>query len=105
MTTIRRNQVSEAFDGVATMALFASPAGTLTWALEGDGKSARVIEVGKSTVPPTSTVSAAKEILDTVSPGLSQDFETQFIKAVRAHAQVSINEELWRQISSATASP
>jgi peptidyl-prolyl cis-trans isomerase D len=105
-TAIKRNQVSETFDGVATMALFASPAGSLTWALEGDGKSARIIEVGKATVPSFSAVSvASKEVLDFVRPGLSQDFETQFIKAVRGHAQVSINEELWRQISSATTSP
>ncbi len=105
-TVMKRNQVSEAFDGVATMALFSSPPGALTWALEGDGKSARVIEVGKSTVPAFSAVSvASKEVLDFVRPGLSQDFETQFIKAVRGHAQVSINEELWRQISSATTSP
>jgi peptidyl-prolyl cis-trans isomerase D len=105
-TAMKRNQVSEAFDGVAAMALFASPPGSLTWALEGDGKSARIIEVGKSTVPAFSAVSvASKEVIDFVRPGLSQDLETQFIKAVRGHAQVSINEELWRQISSANTPP
>lgn len=103
---IKRNQVSEAFDGVATMALFAAPAGSLTWALEGDGKSARIIEAGKPVIPAFTAVStAAQEMADTVRPGLSEDLGSIYVKAVRGDTQVSINEDLWRQISSATPSP
>ena len=105
-TGLKRNQVSETFDGVATLALFASPPGALTWALEGDGKSARIIEVGKSNVPVFSAVSvAARDVSEAVKPGLSRDLESIYLKGVRGDTQVSINEELWRQISSTTTSP
>jgi peptidyl-prolyl cis-trans isomerase D len=105
-TALKRNQVSEDFDGIATMALFASPASALTWALEGDGKSARIIEVGKSTVPPFSAVSVAtNDLINNVKPGLSQDLEGIYLKSVRKGTQVTINEELWRQISSVSTSP
>lgn len=106
VTAIKRNQVSESFDGVATMALFAAPPGSLTWALEGDGKSARIIEAGKPAVPAFTAVSTtAQEMADTVRPGLSEDLASIYLKAVREQTQVSINEDLWRQISSATPSP
>ena len=103
-TGIKRNQVSEAFDGVATLALFGAPEGTLTWALEGDGRTARIIEVGKSTIPAFSAVSVAgKETSDMAKSGLGQDMETIYLKAVKATTPVTVNETLWRQISTADA--
>jgi peptidyl-prolyl cis-trans isomerase D len=105
-TAIKRNQVSENFDGVATLALFSVPVGAMTWALEGDGKTARIIEVSNATVPTFSAVSvAAQEVNNLVKPGLAQDLEGIFLRAVRANTKVSINEELWRQISSTSPSP
>jgi peptidyl-prolyl cis-trans isomerase D len=98
---IKRNQVSETFDGVATLALFAAPQGTLTWSLEGDGRTVRIIEVGKPSIPAFSVVSAsAKEAIETAKTGLAQDLQSLQLAAVRSQARVSINEELWRQISS-----
>jgi peptidyl-prolyl cis-trans isomerase D len=102
---LKRNQVSETFDGVATTALFAAKPGTLTWALEGDGKSARIIEVSKSDTPAYSAVSViGKEVADVSKSGLSEDLQAMMVQAVRTSADVTINDDLWRKIST-TATP
>jgi peptidyl-prolyl cis-trans isomerase D len=103
---LKRNQVSEAFDGVATLALFAAKPGTLTWALEGDGKTARIIEATKSETPAYSAVSVlGKEVADTAKAGLSEDLEEILVKAIRGSADVTLNEDLWRKISSSSGNP
>jgi peptidyl-prolyl cis-trans isomerase D len=103
---IKRNQVSEAFDGVATLALFAAKPGTLTWALEGDGRTARIIEATKSETPAYSAVSVlGQEVTETARTGLGEDLEDTFVKAIRATADVTINEDLWRKISSSSGTP
>jgi peptidyl-prolyl cis-trans isomerase D len=103
---LKRNQVSEAFDGVATLALFAAKPGTLTWALEGDGKTARIIEATKSETPAYSAVSVlGQEVADTAKAGLSEDLEDILVKAIRGSADVKLNEDLWRKISSSSGNP
>ncbi len=101
---LKRNQVSEAFDGVATLALFAAKPGTLTWSLEGDGKTARVIEATKSETPVYSAISVlGKEVADNAKSGLGEDLEDIMVKAIRAGADVTLNEDLWRKISTNAA--
>jgi peptidyl-prolyl cis-trans isomerase D len=101
---LKRNQVSEAFDGEATLALFATKPGTLTWSLEGDGKTARIIEATKSETPAYTAVSVlGKEVADTVKAGLGEDLDDAMVKAVRAATTVTINEDLWRKISTSAA--
>jgi hypothetical protein len=79
--------------------------GTLTWALEGDGKSARIIEVSKSDTPAYSAVSViGKEVADVSKSGLSEDLQAMMVQAVRTSADVTINDDLWRKIST-TATP
>ncbi len=96
---LKRNATSEEFDGIATLALFSVPEKALTWALEGDGKSARVIEVSKVTVPASGASAGAKEVADQARQGLGSDLLDGYLKSVRAGANVTMNEELWRQIS------
>ncbi|NMD09477.1 MAG: hypothetical protein GYA66_16015 [Phyllobacteriaceae bacterium] len=104
VTAIKRNDVSEEFDGPAAMALFAAPANALTWSLEGDGKTARIIEVSKVTTPVFSLVAAdTKALADEVRLSLGDDSLDTFLKALRAGADVQINEPLWAGISGGTA--
>jgi peptidyl-prolyl cis-trans isomerase D len=103
-TGIKRNNVTEEFDGVATLALFSVPEKSLTWSLEGDGKTARIIEVSKVTVPSGMATAGAKEVSDTAKSGLTSDLLDSYIKSARAGTTVSMNEELWRQISGNTPS-
>ena len=100
---IKRNQTSEAFDGISALALFSAPANTLTWALEGDGKSARIIEVSKVMAP--TVVTNNKEIVDLTRNGLAGDVMDAYVKAVRQATKVTVNDELWRKISGPSSSP
>jgi peptidyl-prolyl cis-trans isomerase D len=97
-TGLRRNNTSEEFDGQATLALFAAPEKSLTWSLEGDGRSARIIEVSKVTVP-TSMAANSSEVTDVAKQGLSGDLLDSYLNAARNGAKVVLNEELWRKIS------
>jgi peptidyl-prolyl cis-trans isomerase D len=100
---IKRNQTSEAFDGISALALFSAPANTLTWALEGDGKSARIIEVSK--VTPPASVAESKELKDTARNGLGGDLLQGYLAAVREGTKVTVNDELWRKISGPSNTP
>lgn len=99
VTGIKRNGTSEDFDSAAALALFSVAEKSLTWALEGDGKSARIIEVSKVTVPAGSATASAQQVKDIAKKGLSSDLLDSYLKAARAGTTVTLNEELWRQIS------
>ncbi len=105
VTSIKRNNSSEEFDGVATQALFSVGEKALTWALEGDGKSARIIEVTKVTLPGGTVTASAKEIQDTAKRGLGSDLLESYLKSARAGTTVTMNEDLWRKINGSTANP
>jgi peptidyl-prolyl cis-trans isomerase D len=97
---VMRNQTSEAFDGLATTALYSVPEKAKTWALESDGKSARIIEVSKIGVPKYDPASAQiKQMGDEAKLGMSRDIGTSLVTAVKTATEISINETLWQQIS------
>ena len=100
---VSRNQTTETFDGVATQALFSAPEKTLTWALEADGQSARIIEVSKVNIPAFDVTSAdAKKLSEQMRKGLSADMNDAFVKALRAGAKIVINDKLWTEIRGST---
>jgi peptidyl-prolyl cis-trans isomerase D len=100
---LKRNETSEKFDGVATIALFSVAEKSLTWALEGDGKTARIIEVAKVTAPTMGASASAKEIADVARQGLSSDLTDSYLKTARNGTTVVLNEDLWRKIDGATS--
>jgi peptidyl-prolyl cis-trans isomerase D len=103
-TAVKRNDVSEEFDGLAALALFAAPANSLTWSLEGDGKTAKIIEVSKVVTPPFSAMSAeTKALSDSTRQGLDGDVLATFVQAGRMSSEVSINDDLWQSIRGNTA--
>jgi peptidyl-prolyl cis-trans isomerase D len=100
---VARNQTTESFDSVATQALFSAPEKTLTWALEADGQSARIIEVSKVNIPAFEAASAdAKAIGEQMRKGLSADMNDAFVKALRTGAKVVLNDKLWADIRGGT---
>jgi peptidyl-prolyl cis-trans isomerase D len=99
---VKRSDVSEEFDGVAALALFSVPEKGMTWALEGDGKTARIIEASKVTVPSMAASKTAKDVADLGRQGLGGDLLDGFVKSARDGTTVEQNEELWRQISGTT---
>jgi peptidyl-prolyl cis-trans isomerase D len=94
---IKRNEASAEFDGPAVSALFAAPDKGFAWTLEGDGKSARVMQVTKDTLPSMmATSDAIKKMQSDSASSFEQDMGQSYIKALRANANVTINDELWK---------
>ena len=99
ISAVKRNDVSEEFDGLAAMALFAAPANSLTWSLEGDGKTARIIEVSKVNTPVFQAAgNDTKAVMDEMKLSLGDDSLDSFLKVLRSSADVSINDALWQNI-------
>ena len=97
-TGIKRNEASADFDGPAVTALFAAPDQGFAWTLEGDGKSARVMQVTKDTIPSMmATSDTIKKLQADSAANFAQDIGQSYVQALRANANVTINEPLWRQ--------
>jgi peptidyl-prolyl cis-trans isomerase D len=95
---LKRNETSEIFDGAAVVSLFNEPDKGIAWSLEGDGKTARVMQVTKVTLPAVMAASPeAKKLQDEASAGLGRDMSESFLAALRANADVKVNQDLWQQ--------
>jgi peptidyl-prolyl cis-trans isomerase D len=101
---LKRNQQQETFDGVATLAVFAAAEGAFTWSLEGDGTSARVMQVSKVTVPPLNLVAAETAAAkDQLVASINGDMQEVFTQANRLSLGATIDEKIWQQISAVPA--
>ncbi len=97
---LKRNETSEDFDGAAVISLFDQPDQGFAWSLEGDGKTARIMQVAKVTLPALMATSPEiSKLQDEAGTGLANDIGASFVAALRKNANVTINEELWKQNS------
>jgi peptidyl-prolyl cis-trans isomerase D len=95
---LKRNEQSQEFDGQALNALFAAPDQGFAYSLDGDGKSAHVMQVVKDVLPPvlaTPSEDVKKMQADTKSR-LMTDLQAGLVRALRQNAKVTLNEELWQ---------
>jgi peptidyl-prolyl cis-trans isomerase D len=100
---LKRGQALPEFDGLAAIALFGAPEKGFTWSLEGDGKSARIIQADKVENPAAGAGAvASKEEQLNQRIVMSRDMEESFLKATRNAVPVVINEELWSRVSGAS---
>ena len=95
---LKRNEQSQDFDGQALNALFAAPDQGFAYALEGDGKSARIMQVIKDVLPPVMATPSedVRKMQADFKSRLIGDLQTGLVGALRLNAKVSINEDLWR---------
>ena len=99
-TGLKRNETSADFDAEAVKAVFAIPENSFTYALEGDGKGAKVIQSQAVLLPPFDPKSEeAKQIAGQANQGLGSDGMAAYLAQLQRQAGVTINEELWRQIA------
>ncbi len=97
---LKRSEATAEFDGPAVMATFSVPENGVTYALEGDGKGARLIQPTAVKLAPFVTGSeAAKTLADETKVGMGKDLLTLYLGALQEELGVSINEDLWRQIA------
>ena len=97
---LKRNETSEDFDGAAVVSLFDQPDQGFAWSLEGDGKTARVMQVAKLTLPALMATSPEiTKLQEEIGAAFANDIANSFVAALRKNANVTVNEELWKQNS------
>jgi len=97
---LKRNETTPDFDAEAIAALFSVPENGFAFALEGDGKGARVMQSQAVLLPPFDGSSEeAKTIASTIQEGSGNDLLSSYLGALQGQAGIAINETLWRQIS------
>ena len=97
---LRRNEGQQAFDTPAVAALFRVPENGFAFALEPDGRGAKVMQALPVMLAAFDPKSAeVKTIADQVKAQAANDLLTAYLAAVQADAGVSINETVWRSVS------
>jgi peptidyl-prolyl cis-trans isomerase D len=97
---LRRAERSDSFGPGAIAALFAVPENGVAFAIEPDGRSARVMQSQPVMLPPFAAASAeAKEISDRLKGQIADNMLSAYLAALEQQAGVSINETTWRNIS------
>jgi len=97
---LRRTEASADFGPAAVAALFSVPDNGFAYALEPDGRSARVMQSEPVLLPAFDPESPeAKAIADRLKPQLSDTMLQAYLAAVQDEAGVKINETLWRNVT------
>ena len=97
---LRRNEASPEFDVPAVTALFSVPDNKYAWSLEGDGKTARIMQAQPVMAEPFNSNSPqAKELAQSVREAAAKDLLTAYLTALQGQIGVSINNALWQQVS------
>ncbi len=100
---LRRNENTDTFDAAAVNALFAVPEKSFAYAVEADGKSARVMQSEAVLLPafdPKAPDNA--KAADALKQAIGGDLAGAYLAALQKDAGVTVNETLWRQISGQT---
>lgn len=97
---LKRTEQGESFGRAAVMALFSVPDRGFAYALEPDGKGARVMQSEPVLLPAFDMASPeAKSLAKQMEPQMSNDMLDAYLAALKDQAGVRINEALWQQIS------
>jgi peptidyl-prolyl cis-trans isomerase D len=97
---LRRGESEDRFGPAAVAAIFAVPDTGFAFAVEPDGRSARVMQSQPVMLPAFDPASAeAKRISDTLKSQLADNMLTAYLASLEQDAGVSLNETLWRNIA------
>ncbi len=97
---LKRNESDQVFDPGAVAALFAIPEQGYAYAVEPDGKGAKVMQSQAVLLQAFDPASAdSKAIADQMKTQSANDLQSAYLAALQKDAGVTINEALWRQIS------
>ena len=97
---LKRDEASPDFDVPAVTALFSVPENSFAWSLEGDGKTAKIMQSQAVLAEPFDSKSdAGKELVKNLKDATSKDLLTTYLTALQGQIGVSINDTLWQQVS------
>ncbi len=95
---LKRNVQTQEFDGQALNAMFGVPDQGFAYSVDGDGKSAHIMQVVKDSQPAVMATPSdeVKKLQADFKARLMTDLQTSLVGALRQGAKVVINEDLWR---------
>ena len=97
---LKRTEQGDSFNRAAVLALFSVPDNGFAYAVEADGKGARVMQSEPVLLPAFDVNSPdAKSIAQRLEPQVSSNLLDAYLAALKDQAGVRINETLWQQIS------
>jgi peptidyl-prolyl cis-trans isomerase D len=97
---LKRSEATADFDIPAITALFNAPENGFAWVLEGDGKSAKIMQSQVVLSSPfDSAAPASKELAKTLAAAQSKDILSTYLKSLQNQVGVTINDTLWQQVS------
>ncbi|MGI9465332.1 MAG: SurA N-terminal domain-containing protein [Aestuariivirgaceae bacterium] len=92
---IKRNEASEAFDSAAVQALFSVREDGFAFAVNGDGKGAKVMQSSPVLAPPFDAGSGeAKSLQQELSTALTNDLYAQYLSDLQRRLGVQIDENV-----------
>lgn len=104
MQGLRRNERSGALGSDAVAALFSVPENGFAFAVDPDGRSAKVMQSQAVLLPAYDPASAdVKAIVDQLRQATGDDLLSAYLAALEKDAGVTVNETLWRQITGTAA--
>lgn len=100
---LRRKESDASFGPAAVAALFAVGDTGIAYALEPDGRGARVMQSQQVLLPPFDATSAeAKSISERLKGQVADNMLTAYLAALETEAGVEVNDTVWRNISGQT---
>lgn len=100
---LKRTEQGDSFGRAAVQALFAVPDTGFAYALEPDGKGARIMQSEPVLLPAFDPASPdAKSIAEKLKPQVADAMLTAYLTALQGQVGVSVNEALWQKISGPT---
>lgn len=100
VTGLKRNEATPEFDVPSLTALFGVPDNGFAWTLEGDGRSAKIMQ---STPVMSQPFDSKSPLALQVSQGLQvaggNDLVSAYLSSLKSNIGVSINDALWQQVS------
>lgn len=97
---LTRTEASDNFPAVAVAALFAVSDRGFAYALEPDGRSARIMQAEPVLLPAFDPASPeGKAIAERLKPRLSDNLLTAYLASLEQQAGVNVNDTVWRSIA------
>lgn len=97
---LKRTEQGDSFGRGAVMALFAVPDNGFAYAVEPDGKGARVMQSVPVLLPAFDPASPdAKSLAEKLKPQVASSVLDAYLAALQDQAGVTINDKLWRSVS------
>ncbi len=97
---LKRNESNDTFSAAAVAALFATPENGFAYAVEPDGRGAKVMQSQAVLLPAFDPNSPqVKQVKERLQQQASADVLAAYLSALQSEAGVTVNETLWRQIS------